>query len=227
MKQLLPVLLSAIVTSGICAETERELFARTLDALPKASSDEFKTPESVARYFVQGVIDNRIQDTFRCIPLSRLFSVDTFENSTRYAGYTFSGSRDTWPDDDYGRYLNLLMMFHYSPVQRCRVPLLLATDQSKTNLVEEVQRPGDKNPPVADKWMEKLANDLSFRSLTNAVITSVTSKPRKTELKHLDVLPFKDVHVVTVHVSVRKSEIPFTFFVGIVDTNYQIRSLLD
>src|SRR5580765_7636906 len=119
---LLSILLSVITASQIRAETERELFSRMVDALPKASPGEFKTPDSVARCFVQGIIDNHIQDTFRCIPLSRMFASDTFENGVRYVGNDFSANNhDTLPDDDYGRYLKLLSYYHHIPVQKCRV----------------------------------------------------------------------------------------------------------
>jgi hypothetical protein len=225
---LLSVLLSVITASQIRAEAERELFSRVVDVLPKASPGEFKTPDSVARCFVQGIIDNHIQDTFRCIPLSRMFAADTFENRVRYVGNVYSAkNHDLLPDDDYGRYLTLLSQYHYIPVQKCRIALLLASDPSKTNLLEKLQSPGDKDPAVVNKWIEKLAKDLSFQNLTNAAISSVKSEPRNAELKHLGVLPFKDIHKVTIHVSVQGSDVPITFLVGSVDGNYQIRSLID
>jgi hypothetical protein len=202
------------------------LFARILDALPKASPGEFKTPDSVARCFVQGIIDNHIQDTFRCVPLSRMFAHETFENSVRYVGNSYRADMGL-PDDYYGRYLKLLSGSHYIPVQKCRIALMFASDPSKTNLLEKLQKPGDKDPSVVNKWIEGLAKDLSFQNLTNAAISSVTSESKNTELKHLGVLPFKDIHKVTIHVLVRGSDTPFTFLVGSVDGNYQIRSLID
>jgi hypothetical protein len=131
------------------------------------------------------------------------------------------------PDDDYGRYLKLLSSEHYLPVQKCRIKLLFASSPSATNLVERIQKPEDESPAAVSKWVEKLSRDLSFQNLTNATISSVTSEPRKGELKHLGVVPFKDIHFVTIHVSVRGSDVPFTFLVGLVDENYQIHSLVD
>jgi len=227
MKSILLALV--LITNGasqIRAETEREFFLHILGSLPKASPGEFKTPESVARYFVRGIIECRIQDTFRCVPLSRMFASDTFESSIKYVGNTYSASMGL-PDDDYGRYMKLLSQFHYMPIQKCRVALLLASDPSKSNLVEKLQQPGDKDPTAVSKWLEKLSNDLSFRNLTNSAITSVKSEPKNTELKHLGILPFQDVHKVTINVSVRGSDVPVTFLVGLVDGNYQIRSLID
>ena len=223
---LFTALFSVVAVSHIYGQTEREFFSRLIDALPRASSAEFKTPDSVARFFVQGIIDNRIQDTFRCVPLRQMFASDTFENNVRYVGNTYRASMGL-PEDDYGRYLKLLDQFHYMPVQKCRVVLLLASDQSKTNLVEGLQRPSNHETTVVNKWREKLSGDLSFRSFTNATISSIISEPRNTELRHVGVLAFKEIHKVVVHVSVRNSEVPITFLVGIVDDNYQIRALLD
>jgi len=223
---LLTVALSVISASSICAETEDEFFSPILDALPKATPGEFKTPNSVARYFVQEIINNRIQNTFRCLSLGRMFAVETFENSVSYVGNTYSVSMGL-REGVYGRYLKLVSDFHYMPVQKCRVALLLADDQSKTSLVKELQRPSSKDPKAVNQWLETLSKDLSFRALTNPTISSVKSEPGKTELRHLGVLPFKDIHLATVQASVRGSDIAIEFLVGLVDGNYHIRSLLN
>jgi hypothetical protein len=228
MKNLiLIVLLSVAATSQIKAETEREFITHIIDVLPKASPGEFKTPDSVASYFVQAIIENHLQETFRCVPLSQMFAIDTFENRVRYVGNYYNASKDTLPDDDYGRYLKLLTEFHYFPVEKCRIALLLANDQFRTNMTEKLGHPESQDPSVINKWLEKLSKDLSFQNLAKATITSVNSKSKHTELKHLGVLPFKDITEVTIHVSIQSSDIPITFLVGSVDGNYQISSLVD
>lgn len=221
MRTLLVLLLGACVTLQTQAETEREFFSHLVDALPKAAPGEFKTPESVARYFVQAIIDNRVQDTFRCIPLNQMYAADTFEKTENYIGNTFN-ARDGLPDDDYGRYLRLISGSHYLPVQKIRVSLLLAINPSTTNLLQGVQKPEDTDPAAINKWVEKLSNDLSFQNLTNATISSVTSKALKRELKRMGDLSFKDLHRMTVQVSVRDSKIAINFGAGLVDGNYQV-----
>lgn len=220
MRALLVLLLGACATLQIRAETEREFFSHLVDALPKAAPGEFRTPESVARYFVQAIIDNHVQDTFRCVPLKQMYAARTFENETTFVGgYS---ARDELPDDDYGRYLRLISGSHYLPVQKIRVSLLLAINPSETNLLQGFQKAEDKDPAVLKKWMEGLSKDLSFRNLTNATISSVTDKQLKRQLKTMGGLSFKGLHGMTVQVSVRDSKIPITFGVGLVDGNYQV-----
>lgn len=226
MRIFFAFLLSVIGMLQLRAETEREFFSHLVDSLPKAAPGEFKTPESVARYFVQAIIDNHVQDTFRCVPLSRMYAVDTFENTEKYIGDSYN-ARDGLPDDNFLRYQKLLIYNDYMPVQKIRIGLLLAIDSSKTNLLERLQKPESKDPAVVNKWLEKLSNDLSFRNLTNAIISSVTAeKPETTEWKYLGILPFQDLHKVTVHISVRGSDNPVEFGVGMLDGNWQIHALL-
>jgi hypothetical protein len=221
------VLLSFFAVFQVPAESEGEFFAHMIDSLPKASRDQFKTPDSVARYFVQEILDNRIQNTFRCMPLSRMYASNTFENSVRRVGNYFD-PKMRFPTDEYGRFLRLLIDQHYTPVRSFQVQLLLKVDPSKTNLLEGFQRPPNDDPATVNKWLERLSNDLSSQSFTNVTISSVTStNTRESEIKYLGVLPFKDSHIVTVNLSIRNSENPVKFLVGVVDGNYQIKSMME
>ena len=226
MRNLLTLLLGVFITFQLHAETEREFFAHLIDSLPKAAPGQFKTPDSVARYYVREILDDHIENTFRCVPLSRMFASNTFENEVKYLGNVYEPRK--FPNDEYGRYLRLLIDEHYQPIQKLRLQLLLAVDPSKTNLLNGLQKPGSDDSATVDKWLGKLSNDLSFQSLTNVTISSVTStNTRQSEIKYLGVLPFKDLHKVTVNLSIRNSDFPVLFLVGQVDGNYQIKSVLE
>lgn len=208
------------------AGDDLEFFTHLIDSFPKPAEKEFSTPESVVRAYIQGILDGRTKDTFKCVPLSKEFTAQTWENEIHYIG-------DHWeprmgaPDDYYKRFIKGLEG-HFKIVNLLRYSLLAGmADESVAALMDKTQSPPNKDAETVANWLKDLSAKISLSNLNTLKIRSVEAQKRTSDYKYLGALTFTEVHNVTAYIKLGDKDVNFDFLVGMLDGNYQIIDFLN
>src|ERR1043166_4478569 len=209
----------------LCAADDLEFFTHLIDSFPKPAEKEFSTPESVVRAYMQAIIDGRTKDTFKCVPLSKMFATQTVENQIHYVGDRWEPSMGP-PDDYYKRFIKVIEG-HFKTVTTCRYALLGMADESRATLMEKSQSPSDRSPSAVADWLKDLSAKISLSNLSTLKISSVEAHKKSNEYKYLGVLAFTEVHNVTAFIKIRDTDVDFNVLVGMLDGNYQIIDFLN
>jgi hypothetical protein len=198
---------------------ERQFFEDWLLKLPTAQDGEFPTPESVARAYFEGLLQSRIADTFKCMPLRALYDSSTFESDvSRLMIYSADIAS---PEDGYTRFMKVLNT-HCRAAQVLRYMLLAQLDSAALKALQSKTDAPDKDGKVDTEWLANMAELVSFKKLAAYRIASVEAQPPRGRPKRFHGIEVADVRQVKVVLEAGDVRSPQELVVVKVATNYQV-----
>lgn len=199
---------------------ESEFFGGILRQLPTPKEGEFPTPESVVRAYFESLLQNRIGDTFKCVPLREKYAASNFKSDIEYTS-VYSAQIPS-PEDYYTRFIKALSE-HYKAVNLLRYLLLWQQlDPEALKALEVRTEAKFKGGELDAEWLKSIAERTSLEKLRVYHIKSIRVEPRPGQPDRIHRLQVSDLAFATVTISGGGKEIQVEVMVAKVGGNYQI-----